>query len=244
MGRRTLLLVAALLLAALGTSLVFVYVNNVDARAREEQTPVQVLVATKEIQAGTTVVQASSDGSFATEVLPRSAALDIALGDLTPIADKVALSTIYPGEQLIEAKFGAEGQVPTVDIPPGKFAVSFEFADPNRVANFVAPGHAVAVFVTMQSEGGSIPTGQNFTELLLPTAVVVAVGNETITQVAEGGEEVPTRLLTLALDENESKRLIHASSLGDLYLALRGAQSPEAVGGNPATGENLFPGAP
>ncbi len=65
------MLVAALLLAALGTSLVFVYVNNVDARAREGQAPVEVWVATKEITAGTTVAQANSDGSFATEVLPR-----------------------------------------------------------------------------------------------------------------------------------------------------------------------------
>ena len=58
------MLVAALLLAALGTSLVFVYVSNVDARAREGQAPVEVWVATKVITAGTTVAQANSDGVF------------------------------------------------------------------------------------------------------------------------------------------------------------------------------------
>jgi pilus assembly protein CpaB len=244
MGRRTLLLVAALLLAALGTSLVFVYVNNVDARAREGQAPVEVWVATKVITAGTTVAQANSDGSFATEVLPDSAALDDALGDLTPIADKVALSTIYPGEQLIEAKFGAEGEAPTVAIPPGKFAVAFEFADPNRVANFVAPGQQVAVMVTMQSEGAPVPAGQDFTQLLLPTVTVLAVGGEATGQVAnQAGEEVPTRLLTLALDETESKRLIFAQGRGELYLALRGTDSPSSPT-DPITGENLFPAAP
>ena len=90
----------------------------------------------------------------------------------------MALSTIYPGEQLIEAKFGAEGEAPTVAIPPGKFAVAFEFADPNRVANFVAPGQQVAVMVTMQSEGAPVPAGQDFTQLLLPTVTVLAVGGK------------------------------------------------------------------
>ena len=239
MGRRTLLLVAALLLAALGTSLVFVYVGNVDNRAREGQAPVEVWIATKEILAGTTVAQANSDGSFAIKVVAQSDVVEGALGDLAPIADKVALSTIYPEEQLLEAKFGAQGEVPTVSIPPGKFAVAFEFADPNRVANFVAPGQQVAVFVTMLSEGSPVPAGQDFTQLLLPTVLVVAVGAETVTEVAETGEEVPTRLLTLALDEGESKRLIHANSKGELYLALRNAESPVNAG-EATTGENLF----
>ncbi len=55
----------------------------------------------------------------------------------------------------------------------------------------------------MQSEGAPVPAGQDFTQLLLPTVTVLAVGGEATGQVAnQAGEEVPTRLLTLALDEN------------------------------------------
>jgi pilus assembly protein CpaB len=46
MGRRTMLLVAAFVVAALGTTLVFLYVNGVNDRAVADQKQVRVLVAT------------------------------------------------------------------------------------------------------------------------------------------------------------------------------------------------------
>ena len=139
MGRRTLLLVAALLVAALGTSLVFVYVSNVDSRARAGQSPVSILVAKEDLPAGTAVDAAMEAGSFVMSEVPASAAIPDALSDITPIADKVALSTIYAGEQIIERKFGEPGQVSTLPIPPDMVALTIQLADPAKVANFLAP---------------------------------------------------------------------------------------------------------
>ena len=65
MGRRTLLLVAALLLAALGTSLVFVYVSNVDSAGEGQDTQSRVWVAPRMITGGyDRRRQANGDGLF------------------------------------------------------------------------------------------------------------------------------------------------------------------------------------
>jgi pilus assembly protein CpaB len=62
MSRRILAVVGALLLALVGTGAVFAYVNRADARAVEGQKAVTVLMAAKEIPAGTTATRRGSCG--------------------------------------------------------------------------------------------------------------------------------------------------------------------------------------
>ena len=45
MGRRTLLLIASILVAALGTALIWLYVQGADSRAEATTTQVEVVVA-------------------------------------------------------------------------------------------------------------------------------------------------------------------------------------------------------
>ena len=52
MGRRTVLLVAAILVAALGAGLVMLYVHNVNQNVKATNAPQQILVAKKLIPAG------------------------------------------------------------------------------------------------------------------------------------------------------------------------------------------------
>ena len=59
MGRRTILLIAAVVVAAVGTGLIFAYVNGVNDRALADQSPQQVLVAKVTIPSGTTAADAA-----------------------------------------------------------------------------------------------------------------------------------------------------------------------------------------
>ena len=248
MGRRTLLLVAALLLAALGTSLVFVYVGNVDARAREGQTPVEVWVATKEIRSGTSYAQANSDGAFGTREIAQVDVVDGALGDLEPIANQVALSTIYPGEQILLSKFGEQAEASTVfaAMPEGTLAVPVQLAEANKIDSFVLPGQEVAVFVTM---GGDGPAGQPFSRLILARVKVLAVDTITAQGASDVGEseessgsgEVP--LLTLALTQKQSEAVFLAQEEGELYVGLLNKTS-SVEPGEPTTTEQLLTATP
>ena len=52
MGRRTVILIVALLIATVGAAMVFLYVRGADNRATEKQEPVEVLKAVAQIEPG------------------------------------------------------------------------------------------------------------------------------------------------------------------------------------------------
>lgn len=223
MSRRVVLLVAALIVAALGTSLVFVYVSGANDRALAKQQPVQVLVAKKLITAGTTIDIAQSSGSIEQRDMPKSGVVVGALSNVDAIKGQVALTTIYPGQQIVSALFGATAALTTTSdlaIPPGDIAISQQFSDPARVAGFVQPGSHIAIFLTTSAGSG----GGDFTRVLLPNALVVAVGPTTITPPANGQqantEAVPRALLTLALSQVDAQKLVYGAGKGQLYLGL------------------------
>lgn len=244
MGRRTVLLISALVIAALGTFAVFSYVDGVDERAQEDLDPVRVLVATERIATGTTAAEAERAGAFKLEELPRKAVPDGALSTVAPISELVAAGDIFPGEQILGAKWVAAGTTDVLSIPPRQVATSVQVGDPQRVAGFVRPGSKIAIFVTIAPQAGAT-AGAPQTQLLLPQVTVLATGPTTIvterdpTDPGANPEAVPTAILTLAVNQLQAQKLIYASQNGELYFALRGPDSAIAPGPPVGIG-NLF----
>jgi pilus assembly protein CpaB len=226
MARRTLLLLAAVVVAAVGTGLIFVYVNGVNDRAVADQSPQKVLVAKSQIAAGTTAADAAKAGAFELRTVAKNSVAPGALSDITPIANEIALSTVFPGQQILAAQFGASGSTSSLPIPADKIAISVQLNDPARVAGFVQPGSNVAVFLTADSTG---TTGLgNFTRMLLSKVQVVAVGpttttSQTSTDTQTGQtntEQISRAILTLALSQQEAQKVIYASNNGSLSFGL------------------------
>ncbi|MGB8649212.1 MAG: Flp pilus assembly protein CpaB [Mycobacteriales bacterium] len=242
MGRRTVLLVAAFLIAAVGTGLVFAYVSNVDNRALADQNPKKVLVVKKLVGQGTSVSDAEKSGAFELKEFAASSIAPGALSDLAPVREMVTLAPLFPGEQVLQAKFGSAGSSSILAIPTGKIAVSVQLGDPARVAGFVQPGAEVAVFVTLNAALNG-KTAQQLTNVLLPRASVIAVGPTTITKAsgndAANTEALPRAILTLALTQQEAQKLIFAEEQGQLYFGLLDKDSKTGRGG-PVTLTNLF----
>src|SRR3954451_415100 len=117
MARRTLLLIAAVVVAAVGTALIFVYVNGVNARAVADQSPQQVLVAKTQIEAGTTASDAAKNGALELKTVAQNSGGPGALSDLPPIVSEVALSTVFPGREVLAALFRAAGSPSSLPIP-------------------------------------------------------------------------------------------------------------------------------
>jgi pilus assembly protein CpaB len=240
MGRRSLLLFAALIVAALSTTMVFVYVNGVNDRAQAKQSPVRVQVAKNLIQAGTRVQDAITAGDFATKTIEKADAVDKAIGELAAIKGLAAKSTIYPGDQITTAKFGTAESTGSVPVPPGKLGISVELSDPAQDAGFVTPGTNIAVFLTSTSSknGGG-------TRVLLPKVEVLAVGDKTTvpSDVTSGTEtdQVSKRILTLAVDQADYQRIVFARTNGLLSLALLGKDFAPDKDMAATTDANLFP---
>ena len=244
MDRRRLLVLGAAVVAVLGVVLVLAYARGADARAANRFKRVDVLVATGQIAPGESIDAARAAGKVGTAKVAREDLLDGAGADADALKGEVALVPIYPGEQLIAAKFGSSAEAAaTLPIPPGKMAVSVNLTDAARVSGFLEPGSEVSVFLN----GTNPQTGQTFTRLLLPRVTVLGVGSTapvTTTTTDEQGdpttEELPRTLLTVAVDQKEAQKVLYASSNGELAFALLNGQSKVKSGGAGVTSENLF----
>ena len=236
MDRRRLLLVVAAVIAALGVALVFVYARGADARAAEKYETVEVLVASKKINPGESVDDALANGKISLVKVAQKQVLADAGDDSAPFQGKVALTTIYPNEQLIPSKFGAVEDVEavsTLPIPEGKLAISIAVEEDARVGSFIQPGAEVALFLTQEGA---------YSRLLLERVTVIAFGEATIDPQegasAEEGEETDT-LLTVALSQKEAEKVRFAQTVGQLSVALlnEGSDVKKDPG---VTSQNLF----
>jgi pilus assembly protein CpaB len=244
MGRRTVLLIVAALIAALGTSMVFLYVRGADSRAEATQQPVQVLKAVARIEPGETMADAQSKGKIQKDTVPRKQVLTGAVNSATGMENDVALSAIYPNEQIITAKWGDPGDQETLTIPDGNIAVSVNLSDTGRVAGFVSPGANVAIFSS--TSAGEPGKGGDTTRLLIPKAPVIAVGATTVvsktTTDAAGAattEQLPKTLFTLSLNQDQAERVVFASTHGELTFGLLNDRS-KVTPGPGVTAKNLF----
>jgi pilus assembly protein CpaB len=240
MDRRKVLLAVAAVIAALGTLLVFLYVRGADTRADERYQAVQVLRVVKPIAAGETVEAAQAAGKFETSSVSQKDQLPDALTGTEDIQGKVAVTALYPGEQLISSKFGASGAATGLTIPKGKIAISVNLTDPSRVAGFVNPGDNVAIFMTGTDAAGS------FSRMLLPKIQVIGVGATTVvsttkkdTEGVETTDELPKTLLTVAVTQAEAERVLYGSTNGELAFGLLNNDSKAATSKG-VTNTNLF----
>lgn len=251
MGRRTALLIVAVLIAAVGTALILMYVQGINARAVEGQERVKVLAATELIESGESMANAQAAGKVDTVEVVKDDMVKGALSSSESIANLVALSEIYPGEQILPQKFGEAGDEEALTIPEDKVAISVNLTDPARVAGFVAPGSEVAIFLNSEPElykpDGSTQALPPVTSMLLPKVQVVGVGAtsvQTTTKKGEDGEEtteeMPKTILTLAVDQAEAEKVLHGARNGELAFALRTEKS-KIGNSSGTTAEDIIP---
>ncbi len=215
------------MVAALGAVLVFLYVRGAEDRAEDKFDTVDVLVATQQIEAGEPANDAYASGKIALKAVPQAQVLSGATSDGEAFTDLNALTTIYPGEQLITSKFGGATEVETdstsLPIPKGNMAISINLSDTARVAGFVNPGSEVAIFLT----GAVGASAEDSTRLLLDRVTVIAVGSTTQvtttttdTEGAQTVEQLPRTLFTLSLDQEQVEKVLFAQGHGELAFAL------------------------
>ncbi|MDX6374527.1 MAG: pilus assembly protein CpaB [Nocardioidaceae bacterium] len=237
MDRRRILLVVAVLVAAVGSALVFLYTKGADTRAEQKFDTVEVLEATAVIAPGEKFEDAQAAGKLALQSVSQDALLDGYQTTTDSLGGTVSLGTIYPGEQIISAKWGTSALVQsTLQIPDGAMAASVNLTDPGRVAGFVNPGSQVAVFIS-----GTDPTnGLPFTRMLLDRITVLGVGSTTPVSTtttdqtgASTTEQLPRTLITMALTQAQVEKVTFGAANGELSFALltdKSAVQPDAAG--------------
>jgi len=218
MGRRTLLIIASVLVAAAGTAMIWLYVQGADSRARGKwQNLVTVLVATEPIPVGAdrdVVTRSSTPVQVPRDLVPEN---PVAKTD--DLKSRTTTMPVLKGQFIVAGQF-ASGNMPS-GVPDGKMAAAFSMDDPNRVASLLRPGSQVAVYAVTADKGGRHVTN------LLPSVTVLAVGTATELRNADGAAPkvgtqsgVSTALVTLEVDGPTAAKLIAYSD--SLYFTLLG----------------------
>ncbi|WGX94706.1 Flp pilus assembly protein CpaB [Nocardioides sp. L-11A] len=222
MDRRRLLLVVAAVIAALGVGLVFVFARGAESRAAEkyQTTKVVTVAAGKTVLPGESIKSALDTGKLAETEVPQGQVLDNALrqGDLGNLDGKVALTTLYAGEQLLSTKFGGVGDtvdVASLPLPQGMIAKPESFDLP--VGSFIEPGSQLAVFLTVNP---ATPTC-----LLIDRVTVLSKGAQTTTTVEGGATEGSAPALHLAVTQQQFEWLQDGRERGKLSVALLNSES-------------------
>lgn len=231
---RVLVLLASLVVAAIGAGLVLLYASQArDAAARDLEL-VGVYVAQRDIAAGTNIAAVLADGSVTVTELPRDTLIPgVVRPDETPLTpDQLA--------QFLTGPLGSSQQLTADDIGPTvtasedelglvasqRNAISITLDDEQRVGPFLDPGDNVALFLTYTPEGETAPC----TRVLVPSITVLGVGaavraDPTLpaaTAAPQAAGPATGALLTLQVSRETplAARIRHATSLGGLSAVL------------------------
>jgi pilus assembly protein CpaB len=251
MGRRTVLMLVAILVAALGSTLVFLYVQGINDRAIEKQNPVQILTATDVINPGESLDDAQAAGKLALTDVPEANVLPGALTSTAALQGQLALTTIYQGEQILPEKFGNTVASGTLTLPKGMMAISVQLTDPDRVAGFVQPGSKVAIFTCVlgpiATKKSEIPNDTCLgVRMLLSDVQVLGTGDTSLLTTtstdpsgAQTSEQLPKTLITLALTQDQAQKVTFANRNGELTFALMNDDSNVKPNAGTFTGQTF-----
>lgn len=241
MIRRIVVALVALLIAAVGGVLTFLYASGADARAMANMSPAQVLIVAEPIAAGTP--SESLSRSLAVSEIPSSAVVPGGVTDLADVAGMVTVTDLQPGEQLLAARFEApEAIAEAVEVPSDMHELSLQLESRRVIGGELRAGDTIGIFVSASLIS---PEGQaDVTRLILHKVLVTAVTGASGVVTDENGDEVEqeaedTLMVTLALSAADAEQVVWGLEFGTVWLSLEGAEVPED-GTRVVTAEEVF----
>jgi pilus assembly protein CpaB len=226
--RRLVAVLAAVLSAALGAALLLTYVTGADRRAMAGMQPVQVLVTTGVVPAGTS--GAALGDLVEVKSLPATALVPGAVQEVSTLAGLVSTADLAPGEQVLASRFVDPATLvdagrPTV--PPGQQQVSIDLEPQRVLGGDLGPGARVAVFTTVEKK----------TRLAIRSALVLRVDtgagskdDAPATAPADGRVRI-----VLAVTPDGAKDVVFGADNGTVWCSLvSAAPAAPAVGTSPA----------
>jgi len=235
-SRRTLIVVAAVVLAALASTLTFVYVRGIETRAYHDTALVEVFVVSKDIPKGLPGETAANTSIKAAKI-PRKFRPATALTTIQSRAGKVALGPLSVNTVLVDGQFVDPRQAQVTfsqKIDAGKVAITVSVDQVRGVAGLLVPGDRVNI---LAADGGS-------ERLLFQNVEVIAIGTTAAPQPGE--KQAVTNpgsgLITFQVPPAAASRIAYAAQQGGgLYLTLV-PKDNQPVPVPPVNGGNLFSG--
>lgn len=215
MQRRIIAAVAAVVLAGIGTILLYTYVNTAEQRAMANMESTNVLVVAKDVPVGT--LGANLAPYVEMRQLPRLAVAGNALTDLTDVAGLVTASELSVGEQVSLSRFIPPDTTVTgdVEVPSDMQLVSVSVEAPRAVGSTIQAGDKVGAYFT-----GEDSNSKAATSLALRDVLVVRVQGGIKPEGEDAGAPAGTLIVTVALKPKDAIQLVYAAENNRVYFAL------------------------
>lgn len=234
-------IVAGIVAAVIGTIMLFMVVNN-----QNKSTDVQVGdVGSAVVVNSVVVVKTAIPGQTPVELISESVEVVqvpanlIAPGAVTSLneitAGFVTSTEIFPGEQLLLARFRSPESLTRIQVPDSLQEVTIPVVPERAVGGAFTPGDTLGVIVSF----GAGDSGQNTSFILhraLVTAIQYSAGDVSGANAAASGSETSARsaptdrlLITFAVSSLDAARLVFAAEFGNIWLTLEGPSA--TVGG-------------
>jgi Flp pilus assembly protein CpaB len=225
-------LLLAFLCAVVAGGLVLIALNQYRQNLVTNNQQATVLVASGQIQKGTSGEAIAAEHLFKVTPVASAQATPGALSDSAFLAGKVAQTDILPGQQLTLADFttvsGIGGQ-----LQPGQRAVSVNADETHGDTDVVQTGDRVDIYVQVADNGSQVMT------LLIPNALILkAAGAATpgaATGAAAGGAAGAPAAggasIVIAASTAQAPKLAYAMDNGKLWMFLRPANATAPAAG-------------
>ena len=159
-ARRTVILIAAVVVAAIAAVAVYSYLTTVQDRANKDAKLVKVFVVKKDITKGLPGEQALDEAFVKPDEINVKFRPATALTDVNVIRGKVALTNLAANQVVVDGQF-VDPKVATVSsaqrIPTGNVAITIQVDQVRGVANLVQPGDKVNMLVSVHERQGGVP---------------------------------------------------------------------------------------
>jgi Flp pilus assembly protein CpaB len=236
--RRTIVVVAAIVVALVAGGLAYVFLHNAQQNAFKNAKLVPAYVVSKNIPRGLAGADAVNGGYFSKKDIPQEIRPTTAITNLSAIAGDTAVANFTVGQVLVNGMFVTPSQAAVTFaqlIPPGDVAVSVSVDAVHAVGDLPQPGDKVDILIT---NNGS-------TQFLLQNVPILAVGSSIAGQTSTASTtQNNSGLFTFAATPLNAARIATAQqqSLG-IYLLLVPPNNPVVAipGVNPS---NILSGPP
>ena len=257
MNRRVLGVIAAILLAAVGTWVLITYVANTEDRFYDGQERLETLFVDEAIPKGTPVTEAAA--SISMKLLQKDLRQEDALATLDSVRGLVTAVDLLPGDQVVSTRFidrvDLLEETRTVVVPEGLFELTVAMTPERSVGGSLLPGDYVAVISSFdpftldavepedEDDLNSFLNNEEQTEtitLKTPNSTGISVHKALVTrvQIAQAREETSglenddvapqgTLLISLAVQTTDLEQIVFTAEYGSLWLAREHEDSVE-----------------
>jgi Flp pilus assembly protein CpaB len=215
--------------AVLAAIVLLVYLNSVRNSTNAKTQPVSVLVAKSLILKGTPGNVVGTTGLYKLTTIPKDQLKTGAFVDPASLAGTVALSDIYPGQQITDSEFGPSAGAVTDELAPNQRAVVVSLGSPQSVGGQLTSGSHVDVWIAFN--------GQSNSGVARPI-VRLLYQDMTVLNTLSGGE------VTVRATPRQAGTLIYATNNAQIYLVLRPTVATNVKTRAPVVSSNDLLGLP